>query len=210
MTEFTNKYSSCLVRYRWGAGSIPAFIFYLWLDWKMGLISSCSREQPKGKPGDRRKSFDSWQSAGSTHSSRALVRSLVPPREDGQQAGSSGRRGWLGGRGHKPGPFEYVRTQGLHGIQPLDLHQFREQLRDAVACRADAVEELHAIRHAPNLIPLQSKALGEVAPRFHNSLLGVVCGAEHSARLLKAVEWQLCGAETCRDKGPRSDIANGS
>ncbi|KAF2979541.1 hypothetical protein EK904_008721, partial [Melospiza melodia maxima] len=53
-----------------------------------------------------------------------------------------------------------VCTQGFHSIQPLDLHQFGEQLWDAVARRADAVEELHAVRHAANLVPLQPKALG--------------------------------------------------
>lgn len=119
--------------------------------------------------------------------------------EDGKSQVSSGRssRGW-GGRRRNPRPLHNVCAQRLHCIQPLNLHQLGEEFRDAVARRADAVKELHAICHAPNLIPLQPKALCQMAPGLHHGLLRVVCGAEHAARLLQAVEGQLRGAEAWR------------
>lgn len=116
------------------------------------------------------------------------------------QAGVSGCPCWFRSW-HCLCPLQNVCTQGFHSIQSLYLHQFGEQFWDAVAGRADAVEELHAVCHAANLIPLQPKALGQVAPRLHYGLLRVVGGAQHSARLLQAVKWQLCRAQTCKGRG---------
>lgn len=116
------------------------------------------------------------------------------------QAGMSGCPRWLRSR-HCLCPLQNVCTQGLHSIQPLDLHQFGEQLWDAVPRRADAVEQLHAVCHAADLVPLQPKALGQVAPRLHDGFLCVVGRAEHSARLLQAVKRQLRRAQTCQGRG---------
>lgn len=119
------------------------------------------------------------------------------------QAGMSGCPCWFRSW-HCLCPLQNVCTQGFNSIQSLDLHQFGEQFWDAVAGRADAVKELHAVCHPANLIPLQPKALGQVTPRLHYGFLCVVGRAEHSAGLLQAVKWQLRGAQTWKGRGALS------
>ncbi len=93
-----------------------------------------------------------------------------------------------------------VEAEGLDGVQPLDLDQTGQQVRDAVSRRTDAVEELHAVRHASDLVPLQPEALGQVSPRLHHCLICAVGGAEHAAGALQTVEGQLGRTQTCRDE----------
>lgn len=63
------------------------------------------------------------------------------------------------------GRSEYVQAERFHHVQPLDLDESSQQVRDAVASCADAVEELHAVRHASDFVAFQSEALGQVTPR---------------------------------------------
>lgn len=106
---------------------------------------------------------------------------------------------------------QHVRAERLHRVQPLDLYQAGQEVGDAVARRAHSLEQLQAVAHAPDLVPLQPEALGQVPPRLHHSRLAAVGGAQHAAGLLQTVEGKLCGAQAW--KGTRvleltSNIAN--
>ncbi len=94
-----------------------------------------------------------------------------------------------------------VRAERLDGVQPLDLYQAGQEVRDAVARGAHSLKELQAVAHAANLIPLEPKALGQVSPRLHHGSLAAVGGAQHAARLLQAVKGKLCGAQAWRMTG---------
>lgn len=90
---------------------------------------------------------------------------------------------------------QHICTERLHGIQPFDLHQASQEVGDAVARRANSLEELQAVAHAADLVALQSKTLSQVPPRLHHGGVAAVGGAQHAAGLLQAVEGKLCGAE---------------
>lgn len=90
---------------------------------------------------------------------------------------------------------QHVGTERLHGVQPLDLYQAGQEVRDAVARRAHSLEELQAVAHATDLVPLQPEALGQVPPGLHHGRLAAVGGAEHAAGLLQAVEGEFCWAQ---------------
>lgn len=94
---------------------------------------------------------------------------------------------------------QHVGAERLHGVQPFDLYQAGQEVRDAVARRAHSLEELQAIAHASDLVPLQPEALGQVPPRLHHGRLAAVGGAEHAAGLLQAVEGKFCWAQTWRE-----------
>ena len=91
-----------------------------------------------------------------------------------------------------------VGAERLHRVQPLDLHQAGQEVGDAVARRADSLEELQAVAHAADLVALQPEALGQMPPRLHHSCLAAVGGAQHATGLLQAVEGKLCGAQAWR------------
>lgn len=105
-----------------------------------------------------------------------------------------------GRRDAVPRAAQNVEAEGLDGVQPLDLNQTGQQVRDAVSRCTDAVEELHAVRHASDLVTLQAEALGEVPPRLHHCLVCAVGGAEHAAAALQTVERKLGRTQTCADK----------
>lgn len=88
-----------------------------------------------------------------------------------------------------------VGAQRLHRVQPFDLHQASQQVRDAVPRRAHPLEELEAFAHSADLVPLQPEALGQVPPGLDHGGLAAVGGAQHAARLLQAVEGKLRGAQ---------------
>lgn len=94
---------------------------------------------------------------------------------------------------------QHVRAERLHSVQPLDLYQAGQEVRDAVARRAHSLEELQAVAHAADLVALQPEALGQVPPRLHHGRLAAVGGAEHAAGLLQAVEGKFCWAQTWRE-----------
>lgn len=94
---------------------------------------------------------------------------------------------------------QHVRAERLHGVQPFDLYQAGQKVRDAVARRAHSLEELQAVAHAADLVPLQPEALGQVPPRLHHGRLAAVGGAEHAAGLLQAVEWKFRWAQSWGD-----------
>lgn len=93
-----------------------------------------------------------------------------------------------------------VCAQRLDRVQPFDLHQAGQEVRDAVARRAHSLEELEAFAHPADLVALQPEALGQMPPGLHHSCLAAVGGAQHAARLLQAVEGKLRGAQACSCK----------
>lgn len=94
---------------------------------------------------------------------------------------------------------QHVGAERLHGVQPLDLYQTGQEVRDAVARRAHSLEELQAVAHATDLVPLQPEALGQMPPGLHHGRLAAVGGAEHPASLLQAVEGEFCWTQTWRE-----------
>lgn len=90
-----------------------------------------------------------------------------------------------------------VDAERLHSVQPFDLHQASQEVRDAVSRRAHSLKELEAFAHSADLVTLQPEALGQMPPGLHHSCLAAVGGAQHAARLLQAVEGKLCGAQAC-------------
>lgn len=102
-----------------------------------------------------------------------------------------------GSRRHLAGA-QHVRAERLHGVQPLDLYQAGQEVRDAVARRAHSLEQLQAVAHATDLVALQPETLGEMPPRLYHSRLAAVGGAQHSASLFQTVKGKLCGAQAWR------------
>lgn len=94
---------------------------------------------------------------------------------------------------------QHVGAERLHGVQPLDLDQAGQEVGDAVARRAHSLEELQAVAHAADLVPLQPEALGQVPPGLHHGRLAAVGRAEHAAGLLQAVEGKLRRAQAWRE-----------
>lgn len=88
-----------------------------------------------------------------------------------------------------------VCAERLDSVQPFDLHQASQEVRDAVSRRAHSLKELEAFAHSADLVALQPKALGQMPPGLHHSCLAAVRGAQHAAHLLKAVKGKLCGAQ---------------
>lgn len=94
-----------------------------------------------------------------------------------------------------------VQAERLHGVQPLDLYQAGQEVRDAVARRTDSLEQLQAVAHASDLVALQPEALGQMPPRLHHGRLAAVGGAQHAAGLLQAVKGKLSGAQAWTETG---------
>lgn len=102
---------------------------------------------------------------------------------------------------------QHIGAKRLHGVQPLNLHQAGEEVRDAVAGCAHSLKELKAVTHAADLVTLQTEAFSQMPPRLHDGRLAAVGGAQHAARLLQAVEGKLCGTQAWR--GCRNSMFKG-
>lgn len=111
---------------------------------------------------------------------------------DALLSGSRGRRRRLAHAQH-------VGAERLHGVQPLDLDQAGQEVGDAVARRAHSLEELQAVAHAADLVPLQPEALRQVPPGLHHGRLAAVGRAQHAAGLLQAVEGKFRRAQPWRE-----------